>query len=166
MKQGQHGRQPGFLFGWLLCLPVLYFFFTGSITWSDAAVGAGCLVLTLVAALTVRDEGLAAFRLPSGWFAAAVGLPWQVVRDTVTVVGALFQSPAKSDALGQFSTARFPAGGDDPQAEARRALVVLYTSFAPNTYIVHIDREKGMLLYHELVPQGTTPEPVKKLRSG
>ena len=53
---------------------------------------------------------------------------------------------------GEYRDITFHPGGDDPVSAARRALVVLGVSLSPNTFVVAVDRERGLLRIHQLVP--------------
>lgn len=151
---------------WLLVLGGGYFLFVGQVSTSEAMVGAGAVALTLLVVGRLFRLHLAAFRPRRRWLTLAGSLPWQVLRDSVTVTRALGRQLIRRDAvLGQFGEAPFAAGGDDPRSAARRALAVIITSFPPNSYVVDIDHEQNRVRYNELVPQGQTPAPLPQLET-
>jgi multisubunit Na+/H+ antiporter MnhE subunit len=43
--------------------------------------------------------------------------------------------------------------GDDPQSAGRRAFLAIVASIAPNTYVVDLDRERGVAQVHNLDPR-------------
>ena len=64
------------------------------------------------------------------------------------------------DNVGAFRGIDFDAGpDDDPQAAARRAAYTALISFAPNTYVIGIDREHDNMLVHELDPRPAGRDP-------
>ena len=55
---------------------------------------------------------------------------------------------------GRFRTVALPVRGRDPAARGRRALLALAVTYSPNSYVVDVDEEEGVVLVHELVPRG------------
>ena len=49
----------------------------------------------------------------------------------------------------------FDGGGDDLNGSARRTLAISYSTISPNTIVLGIDRERNLLLLHEMVPAET-----------
>ena len=80
------------------------------------------------------------------------------VRDTLIVFGVLLRrlagGPLPHDAIVDL---RFDAGGDDPESNARRALVIEAVSFAPNSIVLDLDRRRGTLRVHYLRSDVTKP---------
>jgi hypothetical protein len=60
---------------------------------------------------------------------------------------------------------RYSAVEEDPFDTGRRALTEAFGSVAPNTVVVGVDAERGLLLVHQLRPQGE-PEDLDVLRLG
>jgi hypothetical protein len=67
---------------------------------------------------------------------------------------ALVQLAAPRPARGVFRAAAFGAVEADPSDTGRRALVESLGSVAPNTIVVGVDCERGLLLVHQLRRQG------------
>jgi hypothetical protein len=67
---------------------------------------------------------------------------------------------------GSFRAVPFRAGGEDPEAAARRAIAEGVGSFAPNTYILDVDREHELILAHQLVPKPNQPKDIDPLELG
>jgi hypothetical protein len=67
---------------------------------------------------------------------------------------ALGQLVAPRASRGVFRAAAFGAVKPDPSDTGRRALVESLGSVAPNTIIVGVDSERGLLLVHQLRRQG------------
>jgi multisubunit Na+/H+ antiporter MnhE subunit len=87
-----------------------------------------------------------------GWLVPALGLPGQVVRDTMIVYRALWrllvhgeQPPSAFLEL----PARF--GDDTPEGVTRRTLLVGGISVAPNTFVLGIDKDRDVMVVHRLV---------------
>jgi hypothetical protein len=57
----------------------------------------------------------------------------------------------------------FPHTADDPDDATRRAIAVGLGSIAPNSIIVGVDREAGVLLVHQLEPT-RNPDDLDPLR--
>jgi hypothetical protein len=70
-------------------------------------------------------------------------------RDLLWLARALVLRPR-----GRIVEVPFEATGDDPHSAARRALAVAGGSLAPNSIVVEIDAERGVLVRHDLVEDG------------
>ncbi|HEY5676173.1 MAG TPA: hypothetical protein VIR81_05290 [Myxococcales bacterium] len=78
-------------------------------------------------------------------------LPRYVVSGTWEVLAVLasqifLRKPAPSLLYG----VRFEAGGDDDRSALRRALAIAYTTATPNFVILGVDRERGLLVVHQI----------------
>jgi hypothetical protein len=70
----------------------------------------------------------------------------------------LLRDPAPS----LFYSVPFDAGGDDDESSFRRALAIAWTTATPNFVVVGIDRERGLLVYHQ-IRRSDVPEMTKRL---
>jgi multisubunit Na+/H+ antiporter MnhE subunit len=113
-----------------------------------AAVSAGALSL-VVALLLVRKRTLPAARLEWRWFTRAAQVPWKVVREFALITLFLVRRPRRQ---GEFREVPFPTGGARPAERGRRAWVALATGYSPNSYVVDVDEERGVVLVHVLSP--------------
>jgi hypothetical protein len=52
---------------------------------------------------------------------------------------------------GRIVEEPFEATGEDPRSAARRALAVVGGTLAPNSIVVEIDADRGVLVRHDLV---------------
>ena len=85
-----------------------------------------------------------------------------LVTDTGRVTLALFQRLVlRRDICGRFRAVRYRAGGDDPADVGRRLVSEWGASVAPNRYAVGIDRERDLLIIHELVPTSGPLDPLE-----
>ncbi|MDP9209825.1 MAG: hypothetical protein M3O65_15325 [Actinomycetota bacterium] len=67
---------------------------------------------------------------------------------------------------GVFRVVPFPSDADDARSAARRALVTVLASVAPNTVVVGVEGAEGAeveMLVHQLVPQPGSPVPPSML---
>jgi hypothetical protein len=78
---------------------------------------------------------------------------------------ALAQLLAPRPARGEFRAHRFGVTEETAQAMGRRALVEALGSVAPNTIVLGIDKERGLLLVHQLRRQGS-PQDLDVTRLG
>jgi hypothetical protein len=91
----------------------------------------------------------------AGWVVPALGLPGQVVRDTVVVFAALWRRLAHGEQPPsgfREIPARF--GDDSDEGVTRRVLLVGGRSVAPNTFVLGIDGERDVMVVHRLVNEG------------
>ena len=112
-----------------------------------AALSAGAL--SLLVGLVLRRRALPTARVEPRWFLRAAKVPWNVLREFVLISVFLVRRPRRG---GEFRALRFPAGGARPAERGRRAFVALATGYSPNSYVVDVDEERGLILVHVLSP--------------
>lgn len=111
----------------------------------------GAVIATIAASLAtlVRAQRRVVIRPRVGWL---VGL-WRPLarypRDMWTLTRALAR---RHPVEGKLYALPFRPGSDDAHSAARRVLGPSAGSFAPNTFVVGLDPESGVLLVHQLVP--------------
>lgn len=94
------------------------------------------------------------FRVRPRWFRSLRSVPAAVLRDSALLVPVLWRRITRGEfPASGFRAVRTPMGGDDAEAAALRALSILGTSLAPNSFVVGIEPEHGVALVHQLVPQ-------------
>jgi len=80
-------------------------------------------------------------------------LPWRILVDCFALFAALWGHLAKREPVrGAFRAFRFTSTGDDARAAAKRALITAAITSTPNTYVVGLDRQRQLILVHQLVP--------------
>jgi multisubunit Na+/H+ antiporter MnhE subunit len=124
-------------------------------TFDPAELAAGVIASAVAAtgAELVRATGLIGFRPRAAWFLRAPRVAWRSVIDTGIVMRALIAHvTGRREMRGAFRIIPVEPGGDDPSSAARRALLTAAISATPNTYVVGIDRDRGMMIVHQLVP--------------
>jgi hypothetical protein len=98
------------------------------------------------AAVIVRARRKVVLRPRAGWILAMLCNLRRWPGDLVALAGALVRRPR-----GRIVEEQFSATGEDPRSAARRALAVAGGSLAPNSIVVGIDGDRGVLVRHELV---------------
>lgn len=136
----------------------LYLLLACKLGWDELVVGAAAAAtLGATAATVVAQAGDLHYRPRPGWLRLVLRLPWQILRDCGVVALALWKRVTRQSVGGVFRTIPFDAGGDDSVSAARRALVTACVSIAPNTYVVGIDRQRGILLVHQMIRSSEPP---------
>ena len=149
MVTGWRGRAPAFIALWLGCAAIEALL-VGKIDPQETPVGT---VIGLVAAVaTVSALAVAGDRYALS-LKALGGLPQvaaSVVRDTFLVAGAVVRALRGDPPQDAIEEVPFEPGGDDARSAAGRALAVASTSAAPNSIVVDVDVQRGVLLVHRL----------------
>ncbi len=113
-----------------------------------------------------REQGFIEARVRLRWLAGAWRLLIDIPRDIGFVCWeALAQLISPRPARGSFRAVRYSAVGENALDTGRRALTEAFGSVAPNTVILGVDAEHGLLLVHQLRRQGD-PEDLDVLRLG
>ncbi|HET9161849.1 MAG TPA: Na+/H+ antiporter subunit E [Solirubrobacterales bacterium] len=118
-------------------------------------VGVGVAMLAGSISELVRRQRIAQVQVRPRWLARLWRPVSSVPRDLLRLAVAVLP--------GQRPTSRiralpFDPGVADPTDHGRQALAELTGSFSPNTIVIGIDAERGLLLAHQLVPQEEEPE--------
>jgi hypothetical protein len=142
---GAAGARRAWLIWWLL-LTALFVALEDSrrleVLVTAAVVGA----FGATAAVIVRARREVVLRPRPRWILEALRTLLRWPGDVVALARALVSRPG-----GRIVEEPFSATGDDPRSAARRALAVAGGSLAPNSIVVGIDEERGVLVRHELV---------------
>ena len=156
-------KRVGFWVAWYVPLVVLWLAFVDTFARQEVIAGLVAAAVAATAAELVRSQELVRFRLDPRWLRGLPGLPWQVLRDTWLLTVALWRHCTGHPVRGVFRVVPFPSEADDNRSAARRALVTVLASVAPNTVVVGVEGDEGELLVHELVPQPGSPVPPSML---
>jgi multisubunit Na+/H+ antiporter MnhE subunit len=127
-------------------------------------LGLVAAAVAATAAELVRDQDLVRFRLQVVWLRDLYRLPGQLLGDSWTLAAALWRQLTGRRVRGVFRALPFPTEGDDARSAARRSLVTGVVSLTPNTYVVGIEGDEGVMLVHQLVPK-TAPVPRSMLEN-
>ena len=141
----------------------LMLLYVGKVAPDELIVAAAGSVLTATASRIVLATHIAP--MAAQWRAVVQiwRLPKYIVTGTWEVLAVLgaqifLRRPAES----LFHAVPFDTGADDDESAMRRALAISYTTATPNFVIVGIDREKRLLVYHQ-IRHSKIPEMTKKL---
>lgn len=141
----------------------LMLLYVGKIAADELIVAAAGSAVVATASRVVLATQIAP--LAAEWRAVAQiwRLPKYLVTGTWEVLAVLarqifLREPAES----LYHAVSFDVGADDEQSAMRRALAIAYTTATPNFVILGIDREKGLLIYHQ-IRHSKIPEMTKKL---
>ncbi len=120
---------------------------------SEWAAGVIAAALATAATSSVAVK-LPAWAIPARGLGKVVGLVPRIGVESVRV--ALSSLRAEIPA-GTFDVVAVDGGGDDARSVGRRGLVVAGGSLAPDSVVVTLDRDRGMMLVHRLLsgPQPT-----------
>lgn len=116
-----------------------------------AGVAVGCAIAFELA----REQRFAESQIVPLWLLSG----WRVIVKIPLDIAflcweAILQVVAPRPARGTFRAAAFGATADTPQDTGRRALSEWLGSISPNTIVVGIDAERGLVLVHQLHRQG------------
>jgi multisubunit Na+/H+ antiporter MnhE subunit len=145
-------RRVGSFVVWWVVLMSLWVLLDDSIALAELLAGAGAAALGAVLAELVQYQAATQFRMRVEWLVPALLLPSQVGRDLIIVSRALWRRLLHGE--GPESAFReLPArfGDDSPEGVTRRALLVAGRSIAPNSFVLGLDRERGVMVVHQLV---------------
>lgn len=166
-RQGALGQVVFWIVSWVILSGLYLLLVVDSIDTAELVTGAVAAAVGATAATVVRSQGLVSFRPQLRW---ALGL-WrpllQAVLDCGILVAVLWRRLVLRRFVGgSFRAVPFRAAGEDPEAAARRAIAKGIGSFAPNTYVLDVDRERELILVHQLVPTPDQPENIDPLGLG
>jgi multisubunit Na+/H+ antiporter MnhE subunit len=129
---------------------------------NEVLAGVAAALIAAVADAVLKAEDFAKFDPRWEWlllivlaFAYAMRATWEVMR-------ALARNVLGKKSQARFKAVNFHVGGDDGRSWARRTLVAVYLTIPANSIVIGIDRERQLILEHEIAPAGT-PEIAKQL---
>ena len=143
---------------WALYL-VLWMAYVGKASLAELAVGVVATSLGLWAAWSTRKEERWHYR-----HLTLIAQAWHLVRYIFEGTGEVLAVLARHLFTGRKAESLvlavpFVAIGDDDESELRRALATVLTTIAPNFVVIDVDRDTGLLLFHQIkrspVPQMT-----------
>jgi hypothetical protein len=116
-----------------------------------AGVAVGCAIAFELA----REQRFAESRIVLSWLLSGWHVIVKVPLDIAWLCWeALVQVVAPRPVRGVFRAAAFSATADTPEDTGRRALSEWLGSLSPNTIVLGIDAERGLVLVHQLHRQG------------
>ncbi len=138
----------------------LYLLFAGQA--SAAEIVAGTLVAGAGVALRTVVHHVERLKLgfDGPWGRLAGRALRSIAHDATRVAWGLLRATAGAPLGGGVVRQRFEPGGSTPQASARRAVVTLAVSVAPNGFVLAVEDQSEGLLLHRLVPQPQAGDPL------
>jgi hypothetical protein len=123
-----------------------------------AATGAA-IVAASIGELARARAGVNA-RVPARWLVRGWSAFLAVFSDFGIVMWALLRSARRREIVrGTFRAHEIDAGGSDPEGVGIRTWRALLADYSPNAYVVEIDRERGLVLLHDLIPRRSSEQP-------
>jgi multisubunit Na+/H+ antiporter MnhE subunit len=149
-------RPPGAVITWLtwwVLLTSLWVAVDDSVAADELLAGAGAAALAAVAATVVSRQALIRYRIRAAWLPRALALPGQVASDTIAVFAVLARTVATraSAPHGAYREVPVRYGDDTPLGVTRRVLLTGARSLTPNAFVVDLDKDRDVMLVHELV---------------
>jgi multisubunit Na+/H+ antiporter MnhE subunit len=159
---GMLKRALYWLLQWIV-LFVLWLWFVDSTAPHELLAGAIAAALGAVGSELARTEARPRFGPHVRWLLQAWRVPGYVLLGCWVLLMKLGRRTFAGDrTAGLFELVPFDAGGDDPPAVARRALAIIFTTLPPNFLIVGIDRQRNLMLFHQ-VKKDPVPEVTRLL---
>jgi len=140
---------------WWVLLMALWVILDDSLDTDELLAGAGASAIAALVAELATHQAATRFRLRIGWLAGVVRLPGQVAGDLVTVYAALWRRLIRGEQPDSgFVTEPVRSGDDTPAGVTRRVLLIGARSIAPNEFALGIDRDRDVMISHQLVVKG------------
>jgi multisubunit Na+/H+ antiporter MnhE subunit len=136
-------------------LAALYLLLVDTIVLPELIVGAVAAAVGATGAVLCRSQRQELLRPRLRWLRAAGRPALGVFTDLVPLARTLVRRGS-----GQLHHVPVAIPGDGGEQAAFVAFTEALGSLAPNTVVVDVDRERGVLLVHELAPTGTPAPPL------
>ena len=137
-----------------------YLLFAGEVSVTEIEAGAPAAIVAAGFAMLLHRAAERSFRLKAPW-PRVLGEPLAALFPDAARVGgvllrALWRRPLGP--VGSVARQPFQEGGEDPASAARRGMVTLGSSLAPNGYVLGIPEGEGALLLHRLAAVPLDPD--------
>jgi hypothetical protein len=143
-------RGAGALLG-LVLGGAFYMLLIDTVSLPELYAGAGAVLLAWAAYESARRQHFAEAAIAPAWLGRSGRVLASVPKQIVLISwDALAQLVSPRPARGSFRAVSFAAGGDSSRDVGRRALAEGLGSLAPNTIVIGIDRDRDLLLVHQL----------------
>jgi hypothetical protein len=138
-----------------IAFALAYLLFAGQASLAECGMAVLCGLAATWLSLALRRRAKRPFRFASMPWRPFLGLPATMLRESARVGAALARALLPGSApAGSTAPQPFQPGGEAAEEHARRALVVLGLSMAPNGFVLDDQPDGGSaLLVHRLVPQ-------------
>jgi hypothetical protein len=141
---------------WFLCLNALWLVLISAFVLEETLLGILASAVAATAAVAVTQQQPLRFRPRLAWLLPVWRLPFETARQSALILGCLARLIARpGSSTGRFRVVEVSLPDDPTGAATKAALLIAGESFAPNSYVVDLDRERGLMLVHEMVgPEG------------
>jgi multisubunit Na+/H+ antiporter MnhE subunit len=145
---------------WWVLLAALYVLIDDSVLLPELVVGALAAAIGATGATLVHRERQVLLKGDVRWLRAL----WRPLAGLVADLWPLLRALPRRGGTGGMVEIPFDATTDGPRDTARRALTEALGTLAPNTIVVRIDTDRGVVIAHQLVSTddpaaGATPVP-------
>lgn len=149
---------------WWVVLAALWLALVDTVVVPELVAGAVAAAIAATGAVIVRGQRRLVLRPRLGWVRCAGRPLWGTVADLVPLARALWRRGVRRrEERGAIVEVPYAAVADDPDAAAHRAFTEALGSLAPNTLVVDVDRERRVLIVHQLVPSDDPAADAKPL---
>jgi hypothetical protein len=137
-------------------LLALWMAFVSQTKRDELLVGVVAALIGAIADADVKRENFFEFEPKASWVMSGLLLPWYAAQGCYLTLKAFFLYLFGRHPESNFKVAGFDATGNDSRSAAKRGLAEAYLTIPPNSIIIGIDRERGRVLMHEIVPSPST----------
>lgn len=149
----EHGRGIGFWVTAWLAAAALWLVLVDSVKLPELVAGAVVATVAATAFELVRRQRVAAQAVRPELSLRVWRVVLRAFPDILRLTRAAFaQVVERRPARGRVIALPFGHTGDHPDQRAVRAVAVGFGSLAPNTIVVGVDPESGLMLVHQLEP--------------
>jgi multisubunit Na+/H+ antiporter MnhE subunit len=145
---------------WWVAMFAFYLALVDTRQYPELVLGSIVAAAGASAAVAIRSARPLRASLPPGLLRLLPAVLWSLVSQSVLVLGFLAGRLAGRRRRGHFRTAPFRGGGDGPRDVGRRALTEGLGSLGPNTIVVGIDRERDLIVVHQLTRRDDQVDPL------
>jgi multisubunit Na+/H+ antiporter MnhE subunit len=153
---GERPRHPGALRAWLIwwaLLAALWLALVDTVVGPELVVGSVAAAIAATGAVIVRRQRRHILRPKLSWVRSAGRPLVHTVADLAPLARALWRRGIRrADEHGAIARVTYTAVSDTPEDAAHRVFTQALGSLAPNTLVVEIDRDRRVMLVHQLVP--------------
>jgi multisubunit Na+/H+ antiporter MnhE subunit len=137
--------------GWWIVLMSFWVMLDDSTQFDELLAGAGAAALAALVAEVATYQAGARLKIRAEWLVPALRLPGQVAGDVITVFGVLWRKLARGEQPhSAFALIPVRYGDDTIEGVTRRVLMIGGRSLAPNTFVLGVDRDRGVMVVHQL----------------
>ena len=145
-------RRAGAWLAWWILLMSFWVIMDDSLATDELLAGAGAAALGATLAELVGHQSGLRFRIRIEWLTPALRLPGQVARDTWIVFAALWRRVAHGEEpRSGFLAVPMSRPGAADDERSWRVLEVWRVSVAPNSFALGIDKDRHVMIVHQLV---------------